>query len=101
MSAIQVSEAGLSNLLQLAASQPTSAAASAGPAALELNAEEMAAVREQAYAYVTLPMNIIDIIGQLRSFLQNECEPPVYVSGASAAGCAHMLISKFSRRKND
>jgi len=54
----------------------------------------MAEVREQAYKSVALPMSMVDTIGQLRSYLQQECEPPVYVSGESRTrDCAQFVAS--------
>ena len=83
----QVSEAGLKQLLQQASGEPAAKAKLQGkPAdALQFSAEAMAAVRARAYAEVSLPSEIIDLITELRSYLQQSCEPPVYVSGASCA----------------
>jgi MoxR-like ATPase len=78
-----VSEAGLPLLLQLASGDPAAAATRQSPATeLQLNAEAMAAVRARAYAEVSLPSEIIDLLTELRTYLQQTCEPPVYVSGA-------------------
>lgn len=79
----QVSESGLKQLLQQTSGEP---AATAKPQAqsrgsLEFSAEAMAAVRARAYAEVALPSEIIDLITELRSYLQQSCEPPIYVSG--------------------
>ena len=93
---MQVSEAGLVDLLQLASQAPTSSAAASASVRLDLDAEDMAGVREQAYRQVALPMNIVDIIGQLRAFLQQECEPPVYVSGACMRRRAHRGLGAMS-----
>ena len=86
----QVSEAGLSDLLQIASHAPTGRAALTS-AALELNAEAMAAVRERAYAEVALPAEIIDLLGELRTYLQQDCEPPVYVSDRRLVKAVAML----------
>ena len=87
--AAQVSEAGLAQLLQLASGDPAAKAArQPGACSLELSAEAMAAIRARAYAEVSLPNEIIDLLTELRTYLQQTCEPPVYVSGAPCAGCA-------------
>jgi MoxR-like ATPase len=80
----QVSESGLKQLLQQTSGGP---AAAAKPheqlrGSLEFSAEAMAVVRARAYAEVALPSEIIDLITELRSYLQQSCEPPIYVSGA-------------------
>ena len=80
--AVQVSEAGLGALLQLASGDPSARARRAPDGTLQLSVEAMAAVRTRAYAEVTLPSEIIDLLTELRTYLQQECEPPVYVSGA-------------------
>ena len=36
--------------------------------------------REQAQAEVTVPEEIINLLSDVRAFLQDKCEPPVYVS---------------------
>ncbi len=77
-----MSEAGLGALLQLASGDPAVRARQAPDTTLELSAEAMAAVRARAYAEVTLPAEIIDLLTELRTYLQQTCEPPVYVSGA-------------------
>ena len=41
-------------------------------------------MRARAYAEVSLPSEIIDLLTELRTYLQQTCEPPVYVSGAPA-----------------
>jgi hypothetical protein len=78
----QVSEAGLGALLQLASGDPAVRAREAPDGTLQLSAEAMAAVRARAYAEVTLPDEMIVLLTELRTYLQDTCEPPVYVSGA-------------------
>lgn len=80
----QVSEVGLKQLLQQASGEPAAKAKPQAAEALQFSAEAMAAVRARAYAEVSLPSEIIDLITELRSYLQQSCEPPVYVSGAFA-----------------
>jgi MoxR-like ATPase len=93
-----VSEAGLGALLQLASGDPAVRARQAPDTTLELSAEAMAAVRARAYAEVTLPAEIIDLLTELRSYLQQTCEPPVYVSGAWHPCGALLLVSSAALR---
>ena len=81
----QVSESGLKQLLQQTSGEPAGTAKPQGQSrgSLEFSAEAMAAVRARAYQEVSLPSEIIDLITELRSYLQQSCEPPVYVSGAA------------------
>ena len=77
----QVSESGLKQLLQQTSGEPAKPQEQPR-GSLEFSAEAMAAVRARAYAEVSLPAEIIDLITELRSYLQQSCEPPIYVSGA-------------------
>jgi len=48
--------------------------------AVELSVDDFQGVRSAAEASVDVPSSVVDLIVDLRSFLQDKCEPPVYVS---------------------
>jgi len=74
----QVSNAGLRELLLLAAAPPAVAAPPAD--GLVLDAALLADLRATALREVVLPDSVLDLLCELRSFLQEEHEPPIYVS---------------------
>jgi MoxR-like ATPase len=45
-----------------------------------LTADDFEETRARAEAAVTVPPDVLNIIADLRAFLQDKCEPPVYVS---------------------
>ncbi|KAK9820069.1 hypothetical protein WJX72_005748 [[Myrmecia] bisecta] len=87
----QVSSGGLMTLLSGASTSGSdsaadngtgasaSPAASAGPS-ISLSKEEFAHIRSTAMSTVKVPASIVDLLISLRTFLQEKCEPPVYVS---------------------
>lgn len=46
-----------------------------------LSEEEFRAAKAEALKTVTVPKSVVDTIADLRQFLQEKVEPPVYVSG--------------------
>jgi MoxR-like ATPase len=58
---------------------PTSAQVSFDPA-LRLTRDDFDAVRDEATRSVRVPSSVIQLLADLRAFLQERCEPPVYVS---------------------
>ncbi len=88
---MQVSEAGLDALFDLASHSPTARAPPAPlpqAAAALLRAERLEALRREAYETVTLPRDVSGLLKELRTHLQSKTEPPVYVSGARRCGRA-------------
>lgn len=84
----QVSAAGLGTLARLAAgalgendaallSSDSSNDAAGGP---ELSMDDFRSTANAAYKAIDVPDSVIDILTDLRNYLQDKCEPPVYVS---------------------
>lgn len=80
----QVSPGALPELLRGGGTAPAAPAASeeAGAADLgeRLELEDFRGVRAAAEAAVSVPDEVVDVLVELRSWLQDKCEPPVYVS---------------------
>eukprot|EP00884_Botryococcus_braunii_P013200 jgi/Botrbrau1/21881/Bobra.0249s0010.1 len=87
----QVSQAQLKNLARLAAGslpsqEAAEAAASNGnghaaPSNLpDLTMPDFQRAADEAYEAVDLPDSVLDLLVSLRQYLQDKCEPPVYVS---------------------
>jgi len=77
----QVSVAGLGKLLALKGETAIGARArGAGANAVRLRPEDFSNIRFEAAERTTVPTSVIELISDLRSFLQDKCEPPVYVS---------------------
>lgn len=77
----QVSAAGLGKLLALKGETAIGArAGGAGEATVVLRPEDFSNIRYEAAENTTVPSNVIELISDLRTFLQEKCEPPVYVS---------------------
>ena len=81
----QVSTQALGRLALLAAGQKdeseeassSSSSSSATPKADELTLDDFKNAAAEAYAAVTLPESVIDLLVALRTHLQDRCEPPV------------------------
>jgi MoxR-like ATPase len=58
---------------------PTSAPVTFDPT-LRLNRDDFDAVRGEATRSVRVPSSVIQLLADLRAYLQERCEPPVYVS---------------------
>ena len=76
----QVSVGGLSELLSLGGEAAIGSKSVAASAEVALKPEDFANIRYEAAANTTVPPNVIELISDLRTFLQDKCEPPVYVS---------------------
>ena len=76
----QVSVGGLSELLSLGGEAAIGSKSGAASAEVSLKPEDFANIRYEAAANTTVPPNVIELISDLRTFLQNKCEPPAYVS---------------------
>lgn len=80
---LQVSAGALTELLT-AVGTPTGAAAgrgaAAGATAAPLTVERARAVRAEALAAVAVPQPVVDVLVDLRTFMQDTLEPPSYVS---------------------
>jgi MoxR-like ATPase len=87
-----VSDGALADLLALpaAASAPAQAQAPtvAAPALLT---EELTAAIEQQAAQVTLSADAMHLLRDVRAFLRDEADPPVYISDRRLVKAAHML----------
>ena len=95
----QVSSAGLGTLARLAAgtlgdgdaallSSDSANDAAGGP---ELTMEDFRATAETAYKSVDVPDSVVDILTDLRNYLQDKCEPPIYVSDRRFMKAVRML----------
>jgi MoxR-like ATPase len=83
----QVSSAGLSKLLSLGGAAAIGSKAGdqggikkSGEKAVVLKPEDFANIRYEAAETTKVPTSVIELISDLRTFLQEKCEPPVYVS---------------------
>ena len=96
----QVSSGGLGTLARLAAG-----ALGEGDAALlssdadnsivgevpDLTLDDFRSTAEAAYKAIDVPDEAIDILTDLRNYLQDKCEPPIYVSDRRFMKCVKML----------
>jgi MoxR-like ATPase len=46
---------------------------------------------DRAYAAVDVPDSVVDILAELRCYLQDKCEPPMYVSDRRFMKAVQML----------
>ncbi|CAL8460551.1 g80 [Coccomyxa elongata] len=80
----QVSLAGLPALLSGPGTNPLNSTSNgAGPGSADsiaLSEEEIQTTRQEATQKVAVPEEIVNLLSDVRSFLQDKCEPPVYVS---------------------
>ena len=95
----QVSSGGLGTLARLAAgtlgdedaallSSDSANEAVGGP---ELTMEDFRATAAAAYKSIDVPETVIDILTDLRNYLQDKCEPPIYVSDRRFMKAVRML----------
>lgn len=90
---LQVSQAGLEDLLRLACGTPdvsTPTATTADEMQSLFNVSALSAVRDEARA-VILPNDVVSLLVDLRSWLQESCEPPIYVSDRRLVKAVAML----------
>eukprot|EP00878_Enallax_costatus_P036864 GHUV01041441.1.p1 GENE.GHUV01041441.1~~GHUV01041441.1.p1 ORF type:complete len:139 (-),score=38.46 GHUV01041441.1:30-446(-) len=81
----QVSNAQVGKLARLAAGRPADTTSSSngngnGITGPELVMDDFRHTADQAYGSVDVPDSVIDILAELRCYLQDKCEPPIYVS---------------------
>ena len=84
----QVSPSGLLELLSSGGTKQARALRSPGSDAESsiddteplLTREDFEETRRRALAAVSVPADVLNLVADLRAFLQDKCEPPVYVS---------------------
>jgi len=84
-----VSSNGLRDLALLASSGSTSRAFGTDEAPLSL--EDFLGCRTKAVEAVAVPDRVVDLLVGLREYLQDKCEPPVYVSDRRFTKCVTLL----------
>lgn len=67
---------------------------SSGP---ELVMDDFRHTSDKAYGAVDVPDSVIDILAELRCYLQDKCEPPIYVSDRRFMKAVQMLQVRESR----
>eukprot|EP00879_Flechtneria_rotunda_P018946 GHRR01019889.1.p1 GENE.GHRR01019889.1~~GHRR01019889.1.p1 ORF type:complete len:377 (+),score=123.85 GHRR01019889.1:163-1293(+) len=94
----QVSNAQVAKLARLAAGRPAETVLTAsngngtgGSTVAELVMEDFRNTAELAYAAVGVPDSVIDVLAVLRCYLQDKCEPPMYVSDRRFMKAVQML----------
>lgn len=92
----QVSNAQVGKLARLAAGRPVDTTSSTngngnGITGPELVMDDFRNTAEQAYGVVDVPDSVIDILAELRCYLQDKCEPPIYVSDRRFMKAVQML----------
>ncbi|GBF89830.1 hypothetical protein Rsub_02534 [Raphidocelis subcapitata] len=97
-SVAQVSNAAIARLARLAAGRDSGEAGEAngngngnGAAAEGLAFKDFKEVAEAAYASVDIPDSVVDVLVELRNWLQDKCEPPIYVSDRRFMKSVQML----------
>jgi len=104
----QVSADNVPALLQLAARQGTFDLGEEESGSVDffeaqpLSVEELRAVKDQALAETKLPQEIVDLLCDMREFLQEKNEPPVYVSDRRLVKIVSLLrvMAYTNGRKN-
>ncbi|WIA29519.1 hypothetical protein OEZ86_012019 [Tetradesmus obliquus] len=96
----QVTNAQIGKLARLAAGRPADPSSSSssngngngssegGPA---LDMDDFRHTADRAYAAVDVPDSVVDILAELRCYLQDKCEPPMYVSDRRFMKAVQML----------
>lgn len=77
---LQVSAGALTELLTSAGTPTGRGAAAAAPPAAPLSVDRARDVRAEALAAVSVPQPVVDVLVDLRTFMQDTLEPPSYVS---------------------
>ena len=85
----QVSSGGLRELALLASSGSTSRQFDTEEAPLSL--EDFLGCKDKAVKSVLVPDRVVDLLVGLREYLQDKCEPPVYVSDRRFTKCVTFL----------
>ncbi|KAK9827021.1 hypothetical protein WJX74_003724 [Apatococcus lobatus] len=80
----QVSDAGLTQLLGSSAVQQAAissfSASARDSGSIAFQQQDFANIREQAVKTVSVPTEVVNVLTDLRAYLQDKLEPPVYVS---------------------
>ena len=84
---MQISAGGLADLLKSMSSNSSLKQVSGEGLVMD----ELRGVREAALKSVTVPRHVVDLIVDLRTFLQDKLEPPVYVSDRRVVKALAML----------
>jgi len=91
----QVSSENISQLLNIAGSEGSVDGTTFDDLDLTdgpiISLEELRMVRNQALAVTKVPQDIVDLLGDMRTFLQEKCEPPIYVSDRRLVKTVSML----------
>jgi hypothetical protein len=95
----QVSNAQVAKLARLAAGRPADTLGSSSNgngngsshASSALVMDDFRHTADQAYAAVDVSDSVIDILAELRCYLQDKCEPPIYVSDRRFMKAVQML----------
>ncbi|QDZ23934.1 ATPase RavA [Chloropicon primus] len=85
----QVSSQGLRDLAQLASSGSTTRQFHTDEEPLSL--DDFLRCRDKAIEAVSVPGRVVDLLVGLREYLQDKCEPPVYVSDRRFTKCVTFL----------
>jgi MoxR-like ATPase len=93
---LQVTNAQIGKLARLAAGRPADSSSSSngngsGSSGPALDMEDFRHTADLAYAVVDVPDSVVDILAELRCFLQDKCEPPMYVSDRRFMKAVQML----------
>lgn len=93
-----MSNAQVAKLARLAAGRPAETLSSSsgngnggGSSGPELVMDDFRHTADQAYGAVDVPDSVIDILAELRCYLQDKCEPPIYVSDRRFMKAVQML----------
>lgn len=94
----QVSSAQLHKLALLATGRLPSPTP---PAADDLTMDDFRCAAQRAVAAVALPESVVELVTGLRDYLQDKCEPPVYVSDRRFMKAINMLqVAAFADGRN-
>lgn len=86
----QVTPGGLTEMLSMMDGGDVGGAG-AGDEAVDLSEADFRQAQEAARRAVRVPKHVVDTIADLRLFLQDKCEPPVYVSDRRLVKAVNML----------
>ena len=102
----QVSAGGLGKLLSLGGEAAIGSKANdhggVSTSDTRLKPEDFANIRYEAAAETEVPTNVIELITDLRTFLQDKCEPPVYVSDRRLLKAVQMLrVAAYTNNRDE
>merc|ERR1719329_1411189 len=102
----QVSAQGLGELLSLGGEAAIGSKANdhggVSTSDTRLKPEDFANIRYEAAAETEVPTNVIELITDLRTFLQDKCEPPVYVSDRRLLKAVQMLrVAAYTNNRDE